>query len=275
MSDGAAQVGVVRVRHGSRVADADVVAVEAPLEVRVDGHTLAVLMRTPGDDRALVAGFLLSERLIRTLDDVATIEHCTDPELAVDDPRRQTVRVTLEGAASARAAAALNTRRDIMASSACGVCGRATLDALRDGLAPATATWTMRADVLAGLPLRLRERQLVFASTGGLHAAGLFDAEGQMLQVAEDVGRHNAVDKIVGTCLLHDTLPLSRAMLLVSGRTSFEIVQKAWCAGIPVVASVSAPSSLAVTLATDAGITLVGFVRDGGLNIYSGANRVV
>ena len=275
MTDKLAQVVVTRVRDDQRSSAPDVVAAEVPLELRMEGRPFAVIMRTPGDDRSLAAGFLLSERLIRRVDDVATIEQCTDVSLAQDDDRRNVVNVTLDAATSDRAVALLAGRRDVMSSSACGVCGRLTLASLRDDLVPLCADALVSTRVLAELPAQLRDRQPVFASTGGLHAAGIFDLTGQPRVVAEDVGRHNAVDKVIGTCLLRDELPLSESILCVSGRTSFEIVQKAWCAGIPVVASLSAPSSLAVSLATDAGITLVGFVRDGGLNVYSGVARII
>ena len=274
MTDRFMHTAVVRIRDGRRVDVSDLVAAEVPIELRLEGKPFAVIMRTPGDDRALTAGFLLSERIIRGLDDIATIEHCTDPVVTRDDEGKNMVSVTLDAAAAARAAALLTGRRDVMSTSACGVCGRLTLASMQLGLVPLDAQTRVSASVLAALPTRLRDRQPLFASTGGLHAAGIFDLLGEPLVVAEDVGRHNAVDKVVGTCLLRDELPLSSSVLCVSGRTSFEIVQKAWCAGIPIVASVSAPSSLAVSLATDAGITLVGFVRDGGLNIYSGASRI-
>ena len=274
MTETFAQTVVVKVRSGERSVVSDTVAAEVPLELRVEGKPFAVIMRTPGDDRALAAGFLLSERIIRHQDDIALIEHCTDPLVAHDDDRRNVVSVTLEPEAAVRAAALLTGRRDVMSTSACGVCGRATLASLQLGLSRIDGHARMSSSVLADLPTRLRVRQPLFDSTGGLHAAGVFDLVGEPLVVAEDVGRHNAVDKVVGACLLLDQMPLASTVLCVSGRTSFEIVQKAWCAGIPIVASVSAPSSLAVSLATDAGITLVGFVRDDGLNIYSGAFRI-
>lgn len=274
MTDRLSQVVVTRIRDGQRASAPDLVAAEVPLELRVDGRAFAVIMRTPGDDQSLAAGFLLSERIIRQQDDVALIEHCTDAAVAEDDERRNMVSVTLEPDAAVRAAELLAGRRDVMATSACGVCGRATLASMRLGLARIEGHSHVSSSMLAELPTRLRDRQPLFHSTGGLHAAGVFDLAGAALVVAEDVGRHNAVDKVVGACLLRDHLPLSSSVLCVSGRTSFEIVQKAWCAGISIVASVSAPSSLAVSLAAEAGITLVGFVRDGGLNIYSGASRV-
>ena len=274
MTETFAQTVVVKVRSRERSVVSDAVAAEVPLELRVEGKPFAVIMRTPGDDRALAAGFLLSERIIRHQDDVALIEHCTDPDVAPDNERRNIVSVTLEPEAAVRAAALLAGRRDVMSTSACGVCGRATLASMQLGLSRIDGHAHMSSSVLAALPTRLRDRQPLFASTGGLHAAGIFDLVGEPLVVAEDVGRHNAVDKVVGACLLRDQLPLASSVMCVSGRTSFEIVQKAWCAGIPIVASVSAPSSLAVSLAAEAGITLVGFVRDDGLNIYSGASRI-
>ena len=274
MTETFAQTVVVKVRGRERSVVSDAVAAEVPLELRVEGKPFAVIMRTPGDDRALAAGFLLSERIIRHQDDVALIEHCTDPDVAHDDERRNIVSVTLEPEAAVRAAALLAGRRDVMSTSACGVCGRATLASMQLGLSRIDGHARMSSSVLAELPTRLRDRQPLFASTGGLHAAGIFDLVGEPLVVAEDVGRHNAVDKVIGACLLRDHLPLASSVLCVSGRTSFEIVQKAWCAGIPIVASVSAPSSLAVSLAAEAGITLVGFVRDDGLNIYSGTSRI-
>lgn len=274
MTETFAQTTVIKVRGLERSVVDDAVAAEVPLELRLEGKPFAVIMRTPGDDRALAAGFLLSERIIRHLDDVALIEHCTDPAVARDDERRNIVNVTLEPEAAARATALLADRRDVMSTSACGVCGRKTLSSLQVDLFRIDGHDRVSSSVLAELPTKLRDRQPLFASTGGLHAAGVFNFAGEPLVVAEDVGRHNAVDKVVGACLLREQLPLASSVLCVSGRTSFEIVQKAWCAGIPVIASVSAPSSLAVSLADDAGITLVGFVRDGGLNIYAGASRI-
>ena len=274
MTDRFAQIAVVKVRGNERSIMSDAVAAEVPLELRLEGKPFAVIMRTPGDDRALAVGFLLSERIIRHQDDVALIEHCADPVVAQDDERRNIVSVTLEPEAAARATALLAGRRDVMSTSACGVCGRSTLASMQLDLSRIDGHAHMSSSVLAELPTRLRDRQPLFASTGGLHAAGVFDLVGEPLVVAEDVGRHNAVDKVVGACVLRDELPLASSVLCVSGRTSFEIVQKAWCAGIPIVASVSAPSSLAVSLAAEAGITLVGFVRDDGLNIYSGASRI-
>jgi len=275
MSDTFTQVPIVRVRDGRRSDLSDLTAAEVPLEVRVQGAPFAVIMRTPGADLPLVAGFLLAERIIRCADDLATIEHCTSqPHLSISQ-RQNIVSVVLDADAAVRATEQLAERRDVMANSACGVCGRATLASMRAGLGPLPGGARVPTAVVAGFPARLRERQPLFEKTGGLHAAGVFTLSGDLLVAAEDVGRHNAVDKAVGTMLLREATPLETSALFVSGRTSYEIVQKAWCAGIPVVASVSAPSSLAVSLALEANITLVGFVRDGSLNIYAGAERVV
>lgn len=273
MTEASIPVPIVRVRDGKRLDAVDMAAEEAALEVRVDGSAYGVLMRTPGDDRRLAAGYLLAERLVTGADDIALIEHCADAE--GDDVSGSIVRVTLEPAAAARAAAVRAGRREVVASAACGVCGRAVIDDLCERLTPLTARSIVSAAVVAMLPDRLRQHQPVFASTGGLHAAALFDCGGMVVATAEDVGRHNAVDKVIGDRLLRDAIPVEDGVLCVSGRTSFEIVQKAWCAGIPVVASVSAPSSLAVSLAAKAGITLVGFVRPGGFNIYTNAERIV
>ena len=274
MNESFMPVPVVRVADGQRSELSDVTAAEVPLEVRLQGAPFAVIMRTPGADMPLVAGFLLAERIVRSADDLATIEHCTDQPGLTTLQRGNIVTVVLEADAAVRAAGQLSEKRDVMSNSACGVCGRATLESMRADLAPLPAHARVPADVIAGLPMRLRERQPLFERTGGLHAAGIFTGNGELLASAEDVGRHNAVDKVIGTMLLRDAIPLETSALCVSGRTSYEIVQKAWCAGIPLVASVSAPSSLAVSLARDANITLVGFVRDGSLNIYTGAERI-
>ena len=274
MNESFMPVPVVRVADGQRSELSDVTAAEVPLEVRLQGAPFAVIMRTPGADMPLVAGFLLAERIVRSADDLATIEHCTDQPGLTTLQRGNIVTVVLEAAAAVRAAGQLSEKRDVMSNSACGVCGRATLESMRADLAPLPAHARVPADVIAGLPMRLRERQPLFERTGGLHAAGIFTWTGELIASAEDVGRHNAVDKVIGTMLLRDAIPLETSALCVSGRTSYEIVQKAWCAGIPLVVSVSAPSSLAVSLARDANITLVGFVRDGSLNIYTGAERI-
>ena len=252
-------------------SQADWIAIEEPLEVRLHGRPFAVVMRTPGADRELAAGFLLAEGVISSSNDLGAVEHCKHP----DHPdRHNVVDVFLLGEARRALDQRFEDRRHVVATSSCGVCGRLTIESLRRNLTPLSCGWTLAPSIAASLPVRLRSRQRLFDETGGLHAAGLFTADGTMIGFAEDVGRHNAVDKVVGRMLLDDRLPLGDAVLAVSGRTSFEILQKAWLAGVAIVCAVSAPSSLAVELAESAGITLLGFVRDGGFNIYSHGERV-
>jgi len=264
-------VDIVRVRQGRRDAVTDRAATEEPLEVRLHGHPFAVIMRTPGADRELAAGFLLSERVIKRPDDLGAIEHCTDPDA---EHAENIVNVTLANGSAESIDALLAGRRRVTTNSSCGMCGRLTIDSLRADAPEIDALWTVARSVLIALPDRLRAAQAVFDETGSLHAAGLFLADGTLTDTAEDVGRHNAVDKVIGRMLIREALPLSRHLLFVSGRTSFEIVQKAMLAGIPVVASVSAPSSLAIELAHESGLTLVGFVRGDGFNIYTHPMRV-
>jgi FdhD protein len=247
------------------------VAVEEPMEVRVNGAPFAVIMRTPGADRDLAAGFLLAEDVIRSADEVGLIEHCVDVD---DEGRDNLLNVTVMGAAVSRLDDRLANRRQVMMTASCGLCGRRTIESLRARVASVDGPWTVPAAVVSSMPTSLRAAQRVFEATGGLHAAGLFDLEGRLLLVAEDVGRHNAVDKIAGRMLLEGRLPLSRTMLQVSGRTSFELVQKALLAGIPLIAAVSAPSSLAIDLAREVGMTLCGFVRGGTFNVYANGGRV-
>ena len=271
MSDALRPVDVVRVRGAARAAESDVAAAEEPLEVRLHGQPFAVIMRTPGADRELAAGFLLAERVIAGADDLGAIAHCTDP--AADHPEN-VVDVTLTNGSAAALERLLADRRQVTANSSCGMCGRRTIESLAANVTPLRVRWRVSASTIAALPERLRARQAVFDETGGLHAAGLFSRDGVLVDVAEDVGRHNAVDKIVGRMLMREALPLSDFLLCVSGRTSFEIVQKAIFAGVPLVAAVSAPSSLAIDLAEQAGITLCGFVRGPRFNIYSHPRRV-
>ncbi len=271
MSDALRSVGVVRVRGAARAAESDRAATEEPLEVRLHGQPFAVIMRTPGADRELAAGFLLAERVIVGADDLGAIAHCTDG--SADHPEN-VVNVTLADGAAASVERLLAGRRQVTTNSSCGMCGRRTIESLAADVPPIAADWRVTAALIAALPDRLRERQAVFDETGGLHAAGLFARDGQLVDVAEDVGRHNAVDKIVGRMLMREALPLSDHLLCVSGRTSFEIVQKAIIAGIPIVAAVSAPSTLAVDLAQECGLTLIGFIRGDRFNIYAHPERV-
>jgi FdhD protein len=260
---------VVVSRHG--VEQQDHVAVEEPMEVRVNGAPFAVIMRTPGADRDLAAGFLLAEDVVRSADEIGAIEYCADAE---DDARGNTINVTVTAGAAARLAARLEDRRQVVMTSSCGLCGRRTIESLRARVTAVRGDWTVRAEVIQSLPDRLRGAQAEFESTGGMHAAGLFDRAGVLQLSAEDVGRHNAVDKISGRTLLAGKHPLDSSILLVSGRTSFELVQKALLAGIPLIAAVSAPSSLAIDLAERSNITLCGFVRGPRFNIYSHAQRI-
>jgi FdhD protein len=268
--DASRSVPLVRVGAARSAAD-DHVAVEEPLEVRVNGAPFAVIMRTPGADRELAAGFLLAEDVIRSAAELLTIEVCED---TTEEGRGNTLNVTVGGDAVERLSSRLGERRQVMMTAACGLCGRRTIETLHTRAATVDAAWTVSADVIRALPARLREAQRVFEETGGLHAAGLFERDASLRRVAEDVGRHNAVDKIVGRELIDESLPLNNSMLLVSGRTSFELVQKALLAGIPLVAAVSAPSSLAIDLAKESNVTLCGFVRGREFNVYSHDWRV-
>ena len=250
----------------------DTVTVEEPLEIRVGGVSLAVTMRTPGNDFDLSIGFLLSEGLIAAVENVRTLMHCQD-EGEDGLPTYNVVDVTLAPGVPPPAA---DAARASYITSSCGICGKASIDAITTTSRYAVAQDRALVDprVLATLPAMLRAQQKVFDRTGGLHAAGLFTAEGELLVAREDVGRHNAVDKVIGWAAREDRLPLTAHVLCVSGRASFELTQKALMAGIPTLAAVSAPSSLAVELATEAGMTLVGFLRDPKLTVYSGAERL-
>ena len=262
---------VVVSRRGTAAPQLDRVAVEEPMEVRVNGASFAVIMRTPGADRDLAAGFLLAEDVIRSVDEIGTIEYCQDADA---EGRDNTINVTVTGDAVPRLTERLGERRQVMMTSSCGMCGRRTIESLQSRIATVRGDWTVSADVIQALPDRLRATQSVFESTGGLHAAGLFNRSGELQLSAEDVGRHNAVDKIAGRTLLAGKHPLDASILLVSGRTSFELVQKALLAGVPLIAAVSAPSSLAIDLAEHANITLCGFVRGPRFNIYSHPQRI-
>ncbi|MFM8274803.1 MAG: formate dehydrogenase accessory sulfurtransferase FdhD [Gemmata sp.] len=244
----------------------DTVAVEAPLEVRIGGRAVTVLMRTPGTDAELVMGFLFGEGVIADADDVLSIER---PTGASGPDRENVLEVWL-----AVARRPVEADRLFFSNSSCGLCGKRTLDSVEVRAAPVSAALTVSRDVLSQLPPRLRASQPAFGRTGGAHASGLFTAAGELLAVREDVGRHNALDKLVGWALDQGRVPLAEFVLLVSGRVSYELVQKAVTAGIPVVAAVGAPSSLAVALAQRFGVTLVGFLRETSLNVYAHAHRI-
>ncbi|ADI05849.1 formate dehydrogenase accessory protein [Streptomyces bingchenggensis BCW-1] len=266
---------VIRIRDGAVSTRPDTLVAEEPLEIRLGGKPLAITMRTPGDDFALAAGFLVSEGVLGRADELANIVYCAG---ATEDGSN-TYNVVDVKLAPGVPVPDITLERNVYTTSSCGLCGKASLDAVRT-----TARWPVGDDentpvridpeTLASLPDRLRAAQRVFDRTGGLHAAALFTPEGELLDVREDVGRHNAVDKLVGRALQQGLLPLSGAVLLVSGRASFELAQKAVMAGIPVLAAVSAPSSLAVDLAAETGLTLVGFLRGASMNVYAGEHRL-
>ncbi|HXA79377.1 MAG TPA: formate dehydrogenase accessory sulfurtransferase FdhD [Candidatus Acidoferrales bacterium] len=250
----------------------DYLATEEPLEIRIGEDPLSVTMRTPGHDLELAAGFLLTEGLVQHRAQILTLEAL---ETAEETPAENHGNVVEAKLAPESAPDFEKMRRHFFAASSCGICGKASIDSIRARtLAPPNPDFRLDPEVLVRLPEVLRESQAVFGRTGGLHAAGLFDAAGKLLVLREDIGRHNAVDKVIGWALLKERVPLSETILLVSGRGGFEIVQKAIVAGLPVVASVSAPSSLAVQLAREFGQTLIGFLRGRRFVLYAGAERI-
>ena len=270
MAEGSIAVDINKIGSGESRMQEDSVAVEEPLEIRIahstpDGRatrSLSVTMRTPGNDEELAAGFLFTESIISSPGDIASIDPCAEnvvrvelaPDCEIDLSRLQ---------------------RHFYTTSSCGVCGKTSLDALHAiGVEPPAASVTFDADTLRAIPGKLRASQDTFEITGGLHAAAVFDAGGSLGITMEDVGRHNAVDKVIGALLLQDRLPATDKGLMVSGRASFELMQKALVAGIPLLAAVSAPSSLAVSLAQEFNMTLVGFLRGDTFNVYSGEERI-
>ncbi len=271
MSSRSQAVSVAKVRGDLRETTRDQVATEEPLEIRLgyaDGgrrrtDSVSITMRTPGDDEDLAVGFLFSESIIGDAADVVVVKPCSGDN---------TVRVELEDSVAVDLA---RLTRHFYTTSSCGVCGKASLEALyAQGARVNDSTMRTGREILIGLPDRLRQAQATFAATGGLHAAAAFDADGNLAIVREDVGRHNAVDKVVGALLLAGRLPAANLGLIVSGRASFELMQKAAVAGMPILAAVGAPSSLAVELAREFNVTLVGFLRDGSFNVYAGEERI-
>jgi len=266
---------VTRFTAESTTTRPDTLVVEEPLEIRVNGAAVTVTMRTPGADIELAQGFLLTEGMITGRGDVLSIRYCGGRDARADAGANSynVLEVTL---APGVAPPDLDITRNFYTTSSCGVCGKASLDAVRlsSRFVPGADGATVAVATLAAMPRRLRAAQQVFHSTGGLHAAALFGADGAMLVVREDVGRHNAVDKVIGWALERERVPLQASVLLVSGRASFELTQKAVMAGIPVLAAVSAPSSLAVSLAEESGVTLVAFLRGESMNVYTRADRI-
>ena len=273
----------VRLQGQQRTARPDSLAAEEPLEIRINGTSLTVSMRTPGDDFDLVAGFLVAEGMVARSADLTALRYCAG---ASDDGSGSgpgpgsgsggNSYNVIDATLPRHAAAPATLHRNLLTSSACDICGRETIESIRTRVRYDLAADPLRItpDTLYGLPDALRAAQKMFDSTGGLHAAGLFTADGELLCLREDVGRHNAVDKVVGWALRQDLLPLRGHVLMVSGRASFELTQKAAMAGLPLLAAVSAPSSLAVDLAEELGLTLIGFLRDRSANVYTGAERI-
>ncbi|MEE2966976.1 MAG: formate dehydrogenase accessory sulfurtransferase FdhD [Verrucomicrobiota bacterium] len=244
----------------------DFVAVEEPLEIRVEDKNVAIVMRTPGHDRELAAGFLLSEGIIKSRDDVFEISECQS--LAENDSEKGNfVSVLLSKEVNFEFG---NLTRHVFTSSSCGVCGKATIESVMIDFPKIERSNQISSSEIAGYPDKLSAAQTTFKKTGGLHASALFDPNGEIVVIREDVGRHNALDKVIGHALMEDLLPLSDHTLLLSGRISFELMQKSLSAGIPTVAGISAPSSLAVEFAKESGQTLIGFLRNSTMNIYSG-----
>lgn len=268
---------IEKITRGTKEEHSDLVAVEEPLEIRLgygpdnqrEQATISVTMRTPGHDFELALGFLFTEGIIESPGQVSSVKYC------IDNGRQSTeniVRVELNPGVKVQPERWL---RNFYTTSSCGVCGKASIDAVKVNWTPLTDHTEIETVVLLGLADQLREKQLVFSHTGGLHAVGLFDAHGQLIQLREDVGRHNAMDKVLGSMFMLNAMPLSSKVLVVSGRASFELVQKAAVAGAPVLAAVGAPSSLAIELARASGMTLAGFLREGRFNIYTHAFRVI
>lgn len=256
---------VIRHAKGQSPAEQpDKVATEDPLEIRIESHSVAVVMRTPGHDRELAAGFLLTENLVRDATDIFDITACGATEGSV-------INVALRDPTAFDPS---KLTRHVFSSSSCGVCSKATIDAVRQAFPEITEDCRIAPDILRDMPTRLRERQEAFASTGGLHACALFDLSANLQIIREDVGRHNALDKLIGHALLQNQLPLRTHVLLLSGRVSFEMMQKALAAGIPIVAAISAPTSLAIEFARASKQTLIGFLRGETMNVYAGAERI-
>ena len=264
MSQQSQQTKIQRIDSNQQQDDVDFVAVEEPLEIRIEGCPTAVLMRTPGHDLELVAGFLVTEGVIDGDDDIHAMKHVDDPA----DPQGNTVDVILSsGVPNIRRERA---NREFYASSSCGVCGKASIDKIFLHTSPFSGFQSISTDILLQLPSKLRQAQPVFQQTGGLHAAALFDKTGNLYVLREDIGRHNAVDKVIGHCLLENKEQIEESILLVSGRVGFDIVQKALLARIPMIAAIGAPSTLAVQAAQKARLSLIGFLRNGRYNLYTG-----
>jgi FdhD protein len=260
---------ITRYRDGVFAEKPDDLATEEPLEIRIEGQSVAVLMRSPGHDRELAAGFLVSENIVRSAGEIFEITVCGESVGGSDETN--VANVTLK---NPERFDATKFSRNLVSSASCGICGKTSIDALAKQFPPIHSTLQVSTALLLDLPTRLSAAQETFQLTGGLHACALFEPDGVLLASREDVGRHNALDKLIGYALLENRLPLDHQILLLSGRVSFEMVQKALAAGIPVIAAISAPTSLAVEFARANNQTLVGFLRGDHMNIYSGAERI-
>lgn len=270
---------ITRIEGAGKVSSCeDVVAVEEPLEIRVGGRSVAVVMRTPGHDRELAAGFLVTEGILRRREDVLDMVRCgAGSGVAAEGgvPAGRVASDAVENVLDVLLAPGAKVdlerlTRHVFTSSSCGICSKASIDAVRGQFAPVRPSWAPRRSVVAALPERLRAAQTAFAASGGLHASARFDAEGRLEVVREDVGRHNALDKVIGHAFFAEQLPLSSSILLVSGRVSFELMQKALAGGLPCVAAISAPTTAAVEFAQASGQTLIGFLRGERMNVYAG-----
>jgi FdhD protein len=269
-------INIIRRSLRDQVEEPDLVAIEEPLEIRLgygatdnrQQRNLSVTMRTPGHDNELALGFLLTEGIIRSYDEIESVKYC---ESARHEEKNNVVRAELKPNVSIDFE---KLQRHFYTSSSCGVCGKSSIDSVKVSCMSVSDEIKVKASLIQSLPALLRKSQEVFEHTGGLHASALFDSEGTLLMLREDVGRHNAFDKIIGAALLKNEIPLSSRILLLSGRASFELIQKAAIAGIPIVAAIGAPSSLAVSLADELGITLLGFVKEQSFNVYTHAGRI-
>lgn len=274
MESSTIETEIVRWVGEACATELDVLAVEEPLEIRLAGCSVAVTMRTPGDDFDLASGFLLTEGILHSAEDIGSIAYCPTENMPRDRSNVVNINPTDPLLVDPE-----RWRRNFFATSSCGICGKESIRAVRQDAPPITSEIRVPYEALGRMSSALRAAQTAFSATGGLHAAGLFDVDGQLLTVREDVGRHNTVDKIIGDALRQGLLPLSRNVLLVSGRASFEVMQKALMAQIPIVVAVSAPSSLAVELARSSNMTLAGFLRQSSsgcrFNLYAGAQRIV
>lgn len=272
---------VIRWNQSESIQIEDDLVVEEPLEIRVGEQSLIVVMRTPGHDFELAAGFLFTESLIKSVDDIEIISYCDQEEYIAETKDQISDFDGIQNIVNVRLIDQLDLeeqsgwQRNFHANASCGLCGKMTIESVKHQINPLNSVYPLQQKIFYKLNDKLRTAQSVFEKTGGLHAAGLFDENGELIIIREDIGRHNAVDKVIGQALLSETIPLEKHILMVSGRASFEIVQKALFARIPIVAAVSAASTLAVDLATEGNLTLIGFMRGQQMSVYSCPDRII